>query len=293
MNRVLVVGATGNVGRPVVSQLLARGAQVRALARNPDTAGLPPQVEVARGDLTIPETLDPCLNAIEAVFLVWVPPQASAGPALERIAKRARRIVFLSAPLKTAHPFFQQPNPSRTMGEHIERLIESSGLQWTFLRPGMFAANARRWWAPQIRAGDVVRWPHPAVPTAPIHECDIAAVAVRALCEEGHSGADYVLTGPQSLSQAGQVSTIGRVLGRSLRIEEISPDAARRELLAIMPASVVNMLLDAWAAGTGQPALVTSTVAEITGTPARTFHDWVTDHAADFAPDSHLRLRPA
>ncbi|MGI8960727.1 MAG: hypothetical protein ACR2IV_13370 [Bryobacteraceae bacterium] len=72
------------------------------------------------------------------------------------------------------------------------------------------------------------------------------------------------------------------MIGRSLRIEEISPDEAGRELLTIMPASVVNMLLDAWAAAIGQPAFVTSTVAEITRAPARTFLDWATHHAAEF-----------
>ena len=111
---------------------------------------------------------------------------------------------------------------------------------------------------------------------------DIAAVAVRALCEDGHTGAEYVLTGPESLSQSEQISTIGSVIGRSLRIEEISPDDARRELLALMAASIVNMLLDAWAAAIGQPAFVTSTVAELTGAPARTFRDWATDRAAEF-----------
>jgi len=146
----------------------------------------------------------------------------------------------------------------------------------------MLAANARSWWAPQIRAGDVVRWPHVAAPTAPIHERDIAAVAVRALCEDGHAGAEYVLTGPQSLSQFEQISTIGRVIGRSLRIEEISPEDARQELLTFIPALAVKMLLDAWSGAIGQPALVTSTVAEITGAPARTFRDWATDHAAEF-----------
>jgi hypothetical protein len=76
------------------------------------------------------------------------------------------------------------------------------------------------------------------------------------------------------------VVTIGEVIGRSLRFEEISPEEARRELRA--PATVVNMLLDAWAAAIGQPALVTSTVTEITGRPARTFRDWVTEHAEEF-----------
>ncbi len=282
MNRILVIGGTGTVGRQVLSRLAATGAQVRALARNPGAARLPPQVDFVRGDLTLPETLDGCLDGIEAVFLVWTAPAAAVAPALERIAKHARRIIFLSAPLKTAHPLFQQPNPLRAMGEQIERLIETSGLQWTFLRPGMFAANALSWWAPQIRAGNVVRWPHLAIPTAPIDERDIAAVAVRALCEDGHAGAEYVLTGPQSLTQFEQVSTIGRAIGRSLRIEEISPDEARRELLTIMPLPAVNMLLQAWAAAFGQPAHVTSTVAEITGAPPHTFLDWATDNAAEF-----------
>ncbi len=271
-------------GRPPGSlSIAAQGVRVRALARNPHTAGLPPRVDVVRGDLTLAETLDECLDGIAAVFLVCTAPPAAVAPALERIAKRVRRIVFLSAPLKTAHPFFQQPNPARALGAQIERLIGTSGLEWTFLRPGISAANALSWWAPQIRAGgDVVRWPHAAAPAAPIHERDIAAVAVRALCEDGHAGAEYVLTGPQSLSQFERLSTIGGVIGRPLRREEISPEDARNELLALMPAAVVNMLLDAWAAAVGQPAFVTSTVAKITGPPARTFRDWATDHAAEF-----------
>jgi uncharacterized protein YbjT (DUF2867 family) len=138
------------------------------------------------------------------------------------------------------------------------------------------------WWAAQIRAGDVVRWPHLAAPTSPIDERVIAAVAVRALCEDGHDGAEYVLTGPQSLHQFERISSIGRVIGRPQHVEEISSDEAQRELLTLMPAFVVNLLLDAWAAAIGQPAFVTSTVVELTGAPARAFRDWATYHAAEF-----------
>jgi uncharacterized protein YbjT (DUF2867 family) len=159
MHRILITGATGNLGGQVLSQLMTAGAEVRALVRNPEAARFLRQVEVVRGDLTLPETLDACLDGVQSVFLVWTASPATAGAVLERIAKGAKRIVFLTAPLKTAHPFFQQPNPLRAMVERIERLIETSGLDWTFLRPGMFAGNARHWWAPQIRAGDVVRWP--------------------------------------------------------------------------------------------------------------------------------------
>jgi hypothetical protein len=87
------------------------------------------------------------------------------------------------------------------------------------------------------------------------------------------------------LSQFEQVSTIGRVIGRSLRIVEISPDDARRELLRIGPLPAVNMLLEAWAAAMGQPAHVTSTVAEITGAPAMTFLQWATDNLQSFGRD--------
>lgn len=280
MKRILVIGATGTIGRQVVSQLLPTDTQIRAMTRNPAAAGLPSGVEVVRGDLTDSGTLDGCLDGVDAVFLVWTAPAATAPAAVDRIAKRARRIVLLTAPHKTPHPLFQQTNPMAAMIAEIERLIEASGLQWTFLRPGMFAANALSWWGPQIRSGDVVRWPYADVPTAPIHERDVAAVAVRALLEDGHEGAEYVLTGPEPLSHREQVATIGEVIGRPLRCEEISPDEARRELP--FPSPVMDMLLKAWAAAVGHPALVTSTVAEITGRPARTFRGWVADHAEAF-----------
>jgi uncharacterized protein YbjT (DUF2867 family) len=280
MKRILVTGATGRVGRQVVSQLLATDTRVRALTRNPDAAGLPSGVEVVRGDLTVPETLDGCLEGVDSVFLVWTAPAGAAPAAVERMARHARRVVLLTSPHQTPHPFFQQPNPMAALHAEIERLIGGSGLRWTFLRPGMFAANSLLWWAPQIRAGDVVRWPYADAPTAPVHEKDVAAVAVRALLEGGHDRAEYVLTGPQSLSQLEQVVTIGEVIGRPLRFEEMSPEEVRREWSA--PAPVVDMLLNAWAAALGQPALVTATVAKVTGRPPRTFRDWVIDHAEEF-----------
>src|SRR3954447_3774095 len=78
MNRILVIGGTGNVGGLIAHQLLATGAPFRVMTRDPDAARVPPQVEVVRGDLTVPETLDRCLENIETVFLVWVAPAAAA-----------------------------------------------------------------------------------------------------------------------------------------------------------------------------------------------------------------------
>jgi len=229
MNRILVTGSTGNIGRHVVDQLAAAGAQFRAMTRDPEAAGLPAHIDVVRGDLTDPQSLDACLQEIDTVFLVWVAPPDAIEGALEKIAKHARRIVYLTAPLKTPHPFFQQPNPSRAMAERVERLIEQSGLEWTFIRAGMFAGNARHFWGPQIRAGGMIRWPYLDAPTAPTDERDVATVAVRAMCDDARA-AEYVVTGPESLTQAEQIRTIGRAIGRPLHVEEMTPDEARTEL---------------------------------------------------------------
>jgi uncharacterized protein YbjT (DUF2867 family) len=283
MKRVLVTGATGQIGSGVVSQLRGTGCRVRAMSRNPSSVNLPADVEVVRGDLSAPDTLDACLAGVDSVFLVWVAPLAAAAPALERIAAHARHVVLLTSPHRTPHPFFQQPNALRAIHAGVEQLIEASSLRWTFLRPGPFAINCRNWWAPQIRHGDVVRWCYADAATAPVHERDIAAVAARALCDEGHDGREYVLTGPASLTQRGQVEVIGDAIGRPLRFEELPREAAREQMIAMMfPPAIADMLLDAYAAAVGQPALVTSTVSEVTGTPARSFHDWATDHTGEF-----------
>ncbi len=288
MTRILVTGATGRIGGEVVGRLLAAGVQVRALTRDPAAARLPAGVEVTAGDLTVPGSLDPGLEDVDAVFLVWPTPGATASDVVSRIAARARHIVLLSSPHRTPHPFFQQPNALRALHEQLDDLVTSSGVAWTILRPGMFASNALFWWAPQIRAGDVVHWPYGAAETAPVHERDVAEVAGRALLDDAHAGADYVLTGPESLSQAGQVHTLGEVIGRPLRFEELSPEEAPRALG--WPPAVANMLLGAWAAALGQPAYVTHTVEQVTGTPARTFRAWAAEHAAAF--QAPVRSKP-
>jgi uncharacterized protein YbjT (DUF2867 family) len=285
---VLVTGATGGLGREVVSQLLAAGARVRAMTRDPALAGLPAGVEVIRGDFVEPGTLEACCDAIDAVFLLWTAPPHAVSAALDQITRHARRVVFLSAPYKTPHPFFQQPNPSATLMADIEHRIAASGCAWTFLRPHVFASNAIRWWAPQARRGDVVRWPYLDVHTAPIDERDIAAVAARVLTESRHGGAEYVLTGPESLSQRDQIKALGRALGRSLRVEEIEPERAFDELVDILPTRpVMAMLMNAWSAAVGLPAYMTSSVEEITGVRPRSFFDWARDHVAEFELARH------
>ncbi|MCA1655962.1 MAG: nuclear transport factor 2 family protein, partial [Pseudonocardiaceae bacterium] len=119
-----------------------------------------------------------------------------------------------------------------------------------------------------------------------IHERDIAEVAVRALTENGHAGAAYVLTGPAALTQAEQVRVLGEVAGRPATVEEVTPEEARAQVLEWADPEYADSALTYWASLVDTPEPVTRTVEEVTGTPARTFEQWARDHVADFAPPS-------
>ena len=276
---ILVTGATGKVGRQVVAQLTDRGIPVRGVARDPGSAARPAGAEWVSADLADPQSLAPHLSGVQSAFLLW--PFTSARAAadiaphlVEMIARHVPRIVHLSAAAAAERP--------DSFWAVVERLVEASGAEWTILRPTGFAANTLIW-ADQIRSGDVVRWPYGQARRSLIHERDIAAVAVRALTENGHAGASYVLTGPQALTQADQVRAIGAAIGRPLRWEELSRQAARADLAAIFgDPDFADSALDTWAGFVRAPEPVTATVPDITGAPARAFSAWAADHAADF-----------
>jgi uncharacterized protein YbjT (DUF2867 family) len=292
MSTILIIGATGTVGRQLVSDLLANtNNKIRALLRNPDSAHLPGEIEKFRGDLTAPDSLDPALKNIDAVFLVWTAPPATAPAVIDRIAKNTQRLVFLTAPHQTPHPFFQQPNAMSHMLSTIERHIESTSLQYTFLRPGIFADNCINWWGPAFRNNEAVRWPLLQAPTAPIDTRDIAAVAAHILTApqpQSHAAKNYVITGPESLTQLQQLQLIADAIHRPLRYEDLSAEKAREVLVPAFPLPVLNMLLNAWTAALPQPAYVTTTVADLLARPAHTFRSWAQHNASAFLQASNF-----
>ncbi|SEH03059.1 Uncharacterized conserved protein YbjT, contains NAD(P)-binding and DUF2867 domains [Nonomuraea solani] len=279
---ILVTGATGNIGRQVTAQLLDAGVPVRAVTRDPDSARLPEGAQVVRGDLLATNTMAAALRGVEAVFLMWPFPTADPAPALLDVLKRhTRRIVFLSSGA-IRDDLDEQADPIGRLHAEVEREIERSGMEWTFLRPHGFARNTLSW-APQIRAGDTVRGAYGTAAMTLLHEHDVASAAARTLIDNEHAGRRYVLTGPQILTQEEQVHILGDAIGRPLRWEEISPGLARQQMLTWLPASVADVVLDGYAHMVTRPGPLTSTVEEITGVPARTFQEWATDHAHEFS----------
>lgn len=276
----LVTGATGNVGRHVVRELLALGAPVRALVRDPAAAQLPDGVEVFRGDLARPETLPAALASVRGVFLFAVP---GSGPEFVRAAERAgvARVVLLSSDA-VLDGAAEQPNPIAGYHAEIERALRDSSLEWTFLRSAHMATNALAW-AGQTKAGDVVRGPYAGATSAPVHEADLGAAAAIALTGEGHAGQAYTLSGPASLTAAEQVAVISAAIGRPLRYDELAPEVAREQMSAYIPPFIIGTLFDGWAKSVGVPATVHPDVEKLTGRPARGFAEWAADHAADFS----------
>lgn len=284
---LLVTGATGTIGRPLIDALVNQDVKVRAITHDPQAANLPAGVEVVEGDLSRPATIAPFLDGVTAVFLHPRAVGLAAGELLTLARQRGvQRVVALSA-TNVDDPPDQQP--SRYQGDRnkeVEDAAVASGLAWVSLRASFFAANTLRAWGAQIRAGDLVRGPYANFAEAPIHERDLAEVVAHALGSDdlvARRGRRLELTGPQSLTHQQLVATIGEVLGRPLRYQELPPQVAKQGMVQQgIPEAFVEALLARYAREVGQPAPVTGEVERVLGRPARTYAEWVADHAAAF-----------
>jgi uncharacterized protein YbjT (DUF2867 family) len=274
---ILVTGATGNVGSEVTRALAARGEAVRVLARKPDQAVFPAGVQVATGDLEEPRSLAPALDGVSKVFLLG---GFATADVLRRIhAAGAGQVVLLTSRCVIDG---NAENAVTRMWLDAEAAARDSGVEWTILRPSGFQSNVLRW-LPQLREGDVVRAPWPAVPIAAIDPADIAAVASVVLTGPGHKGEALTLSGPKPLTPGEQVATLARVLRRPLRYEPLSDDEARAAMAADgTPASLIDAFFRFFGAGEFDDSAVTATVHDITGRPPHTFEQWTQAHIGLF-----------
>lgn len=276
----LITGATGAVGKQIVDQLVESGAQVRALSRKPEQANLPAGVNVFAGDLASSAVQAEMFAGVKGMFLF--PAYGDLRPFLNKAKTAGVEHVVVLSSLAAAAEFPRDLNsPSYRHHRTVEQAVEASGIPYTFLRPGSFANNLR-FWAYTIKTAKAVYGPYPQSAQALIHEADVAAVAVAALTDKTHRGATYALTGPESLTQADQLKTIGTALGQELTYCTITPEQFTQSMSQFMPADVIKMMLDYWSDTVEQPDVVRPTVEQITGQPARTLAQWAADHVSDF-----------
>jgi uncharacterized protein YbjT (DUF2867 family) len=279
MSMIVMTGATGNVGRPLVAALAAAGVPVTAVSRGP-SGELPDGVRHRRADVGDAESLRPVLDGADALYLLV----SGAGghvdaPAVLDAAKAGgvRRVVLQSSQAVRTRP----GTPSHAPLRAIEEAVTGSGLDWTLLRPGGFASNTYAWVA-TVRERRMVVAPFGDIALPVVDPGDIAAVAAAALLGDGHAGRAYELTGPVPISPRQQAAAIGAAIGEPVGFLEQTPDEARAAMLAFMPAPVADGTLAILGDPTPEERRVSPDVEQVLGRAPRGFADWLTGAAAAF-----------
>lgn len=251
---IVVTGATGNVGRPLMELL---GDKAAGVSR--------PDVDLAR-----PASLEPVLEDAEALFLLFggdlLGPDTDIAGLLD-VAKAAgvRRVVLLSSQGAGTRPGM---NPHSRMAS-FEQAVRQSSLEWTILRPSGFFTNTFAW------AGGVAAAPFADVALPFVDPADIAAVAAVAL-QGGHEGQTYVLTGPEALTPRERAEAL------SLAFVEQSVEEARAQMLRFMPPPVVDGTLAVLGSPVPEEQQVSGHVEQVIGRKATRFADWAERNARVF-----------
>jgi uncharacterized protein YbjT (DUF2867 family) len=274
---IVVTGATGNVGGPLVAELAAAGVPVTAVSRR--SAPQPAGARHVPADLTDADSLRPALDGAQALFVLVAGGGAGIDPdAVLGTAKAAgvRRVVLLSSQGVRTRP----GAPSHAHLAAFEAAVRGSSLTWTILRPGGFASNTYAW-IRSVRERRLVAAPFAEVALPVIDPADLAACAAVTL-RGGHGSRTYELTGPAPISPRQQATAIGTAIGAPVTFAELSRAEAAAAMSAFMPPEVVAGTLDILGAPTPDEQRVSGDVAALLGRGARPFAAWAADHAAAF-----------
>ena len=282
---ILVTGAPGNVGTPLVRELLRLGAQVRVAARDVTAArtAFGDAVEVVPFDFADPTTFD-AFDGATRMFLLRPPAIADVDgvivPALRAAAKRGvGHVVFLS---------IQGAERNRLVPHRkIEERLRVSGMAWTFVRAAYFMQNLATTHAPEIRELDEIWVPAGRRSrTAHVDARDVAAVAARALTEDGHGGRAYTPTGPVALTYDEIAAILTAELGRPIRYADPGLVAFWRRLRGRgTPRAMVGVMVGIYtAARFGLAAGITDDVTRVTGRPPIAFPAFAHDFRDAWGP---------
>jgi uncharacterized protein YbjT (DUF2867 family) len=271
---IVVTGATGNVGRPLVQAAVAAGEQVTAVSRGVAPVSLPVGARHVRADLAAPEALRGAFRGAEALFLhdggaggQGLDPRAILGVARDA---GIRRVVLLSSQGVATRP--ESPSHGGVM-RMIEEAVRESGLAWTILRAGAFASNAYAW-AASVRAERTVAAPFGDVGIPLIDPMDIAEVGAVALTGDKHQGSIYELNGPAAVTPRQQAQAIGAALGEPVRFVQLTRSEAYARMAALMPEPVVQTSLVILGEPNAAELRLSTDVERVLGRAPRTFSEW-------------------
>jgi uncharacterized protein YbjT (DUF2867 family) len=282
---VLVTGATGNVGRAVVTALQHAGIPVRAATRSP--ARLPDGlgVEVVRLDFDDPATFDDALSGAAGLFLI-------RPPATVRVARTVNAFLDAAAAAGIGHVVFSSvadADANRLIPHHrIERHLRDSPVAWTILRPGFFAQNLGDAYRHDIACDDRLYVTAGDAPVAFLDVRDVGDVVAAIMRDPSrHRGRAYPLTGPYSVTFAELAARLSRQLGRAIRYEPATAVGYVRHLRSrSLPAvQVAVQLVLHLRLRRGDAATVDPTLRALLGHPGRTIEDYIADHEHHWRTD--------
>ncbi|HEY9683092.1 MAG TPA: SDR family oxidoreductase [Oculatellaceae cyanobacterium] len=280
---ILVTGATGNIGSEVVKQLVAKGKKVRVVSRDAaKLAGIPAGVEKVVGEISDASTLLKAVDGADEIFLFPLIHEEDhkSMKAILKEAKKAgtSKVVMLSS--LGARSGTQ--NAIGKLHREKEELVEASGIDWALVRPGSFMTNTFQW-LPTIKSLGTVFNPTGDGKVAPISPRDIAAVSVAALTEN-HVGKIFELTGPELLSTPEQAEILAKATGLAIKCVDVPAEqAAEQAQKSGLPGFIATALGQMWSRiKSGQLAVVTHDVQQVTGNTGETFKEWCERNRAAF-----------
>ncbi|BBA97298.1 hypothetical protein RVR_2970 [Actinacidiphila reveromycinica] len=279
---IVVTGATGNIGRPLVAALVAAGEQVRAVSRNPVTDELPDSVDHLAADLAEPGSMSRAVDGADALFLLVAGELANGSGDPARVLRAAeaggvRRVVLVSSQIVGTRP----DGTSHAGLRAFEAAVRACGLPWTILRPSGLASNAYGW-IDGVRASRTVAAPFGDVALPVVDPADVSAVAAAALREDGHAGRTYEVTGPAPISPREQAVALGAAIGTELRFVELTREQARSEMARFMPADVADGTLALLGDPLPSERRVSPDAERVLGRAPGDFAGWAARHAAPF-----------
>ena len=239
---ILVIGATGNVGRPTVAGLLAKGESVRALSRSEENiASLPDGAEGVIGDLETGDGLEAACAGVDKLFLITSNGETESARGLKAVqaatAAGVKHIVFLSV----GNPAKEPAIPHYLAKLPIEEAIRNSGAQYTFLRCNFFMQTDLSI-IPVIKQHGVYSVPIGSVGNNRVDTRDIADCAVRVLTEDGHAGADYYLHGPDTINGPQAAEVYAQHFGREVHYGGDDVDQWGKPVEAFLPPWLLDSL---------------------------------------------------
>jgi uncharacterized protein YbjT (DUF2867 family) len=280
MSMILVIGAGSRTGRELVRLLCGIGEPVRNLAR-PGGPVLGPEAVV--GDLADPAALDRAMTGVTKVFLL-----SAAAPdelAWHRNAIAAAGRAGVSLLVRSSILGADPASPARFIANHgkADRHLRESGIPYVILRPNFYAHNVSALWPPAISGDGSYYAPAGEARISMTDARDVAAVAARALTEDGHAGKAYDITGPEALSHAEACAKLGAVLGRPVRYVPVDDAAARSAMREAglggwLTDGLIELYQDYRRSGTsGYAAQVSDAVQKVTGKPPRSLDQALAD----------------